>query len=474
MMRLLPALIAVALLIAAAVFLADRPGSVALSWQGWRVDTSVAVLGLGTAFVALAGGWIVAMLIKLWRAPRNIMRAWRERRRREGYRALTQGMAAVAAGEPEEAERFARRADALLAEPPLTLLLSAQAAQLKGDEAAARRYFTAMLERKETAFLGTRGLIVQSLKNGEEGVALQLAEQARRLRPKAGWVLRCLYELLARAGRWQEADAALSEAAKRKAIDAGDARRHRAVITYAQGRAASSESADALNAAARAHGLDPGLTAAALWYARLLQAAGKTRRARQAIEQAWRAAPQPDLAAAYAGLYPEENALARLKRCEQLTEANPDHVESRYALARAALAARLWGEARRHVQGGAGAESDPAALSPRFCRLMAEIEAAQHGAAAAAAAWLKRAAESRLADPAFICAACNAAAPEWSPLCPHCRGFDTLAWRSARDGGGSVAWPALPGEPATRSRAAIDAWRRPVITSAALPNGTPT
>lgn len=473
MMRILPALIAVALLIAASVFLADRPGSVAMSWQGWRVDTSVAVLGLGLAFVALAGGWLVAMLVKLWHAPRNFMRARRERRRREGYRALTQGMAAVAAGEPEEAERFARRADALLAEPPLTLLLSAQAAQLKGDEAAARRYFTAMLERKETAFLGTRGLIVQSLKNGEEGVALQLTEQARRLRPKAGWVLRCLYELQARAGHWPEAEVALAEAVKRKAIDADTARHHRAVIAYAQGRAATNQGTDALAAAARAHGLDPALVPAALWYAELLHSAGKQRRARQAIEQAWRAAPHPDLAAAYAGLYPDETALARLKRCEELTSHNPEHPESRLALARASLAARLWGEARRHVEAAAGGGGpDPANLPPRLCRLMAEIEEAQHGDAIATAAWLKRAAASGKADPAFICAACGAATPSWSPLCPQCRGFDTLEWRNARDSGSIIVRPAaLPGD---GGRGAIDAWRRPVITSAALPNGTPT
>ena len=120
--------------------------------------------------------------------------------------------------------------------------------------------------------------------------------------------------------------------------------------------------------------------------------------------------------------------------------------------------------------GGGG--PDPANLPPRLCRLMAEIEEAQHGDAIAAAAWLKRAAASGKADPAFICATCGAATPSWSPLCPQCRGFDTLEWRNARDSGSIVVRPAaLPGD---GGRGAIDAWRRPVITSAALPNGTPT
>ncbi len=63
----------------------------------------------------------------------------------------------------------------LLAEPPLTLLLSAQAAQLNGDEQAARRYFTAMLDRAETEFLGLRGLVMQALRGGDEAAALGLS-----------------------------------------------------------------------------------------------------------------------------------------------------------------------------------------------------------------------------------------------------------------------------------------------------------
>ncbi len=137
-MRALPALIVIALLAAGAGFLASAPGRVALTWQGWRVDTSVAVLVFGVVLLAMLAAALFHLLRKLLGGPRAFMRARREKRRREGYRALTQGMVAVAAGDAEEAHRFARRADTLLAEPPLTLLLSAQAAQLKGDEHAAR------------------------------------------------------------------------------------------------------------------------------------------------------------------------------------------------------------------------------------------------------------------------------------------------------------------------------------------------
>ncbi|MGO9787755.1 MAG: heme biosynthesis HemY N-terminal domain-containing protein, partial [Stellaceae bacterium] len=194
MMRPWPAIILVLLLVAGAVFVADRPGSVVVEWQHWRLDTSVAVLALGTAFVALAGGWLYVVLRKLIRAPRDFLNARRERKRREGYRALTQGLAAAAAGDAIEAQRFARRAKKLISEKPLTLLLSAQAAQLSGDADEAKRHFAAMLDEPETAFLGLRGLIASALQAGDEAKALSLLERARKLRPRTPWVLRGLCE----------------------------------------------------------------------------------------------------------------------------------------------------------------------------------------------------------------------------------------------------------------------------------------
>src|SRR5690606_28849151 len=145
------------------------------------------------------------------RSPRQIAQARAEARRRKGYRALTQGMVAVAAGDPDEARRQSQRAAVLLNEPPLTLLLAAQAAQLDGDEQAARKYFTAMLERPETRFLGLRGVLTQSLKSGDTKAALDYAARARQERPGAAWATTTLLDLQLRAGDWNGAEATLTD-----------------------------------------------------------------------------------------------------------------------------------------------------------------------------------------------------------------------------------------------------------------------
>src|SRR6185437_15392730 len=291
------ALVAIALLVAASVYVADRPGSVELVWQGWRVDTSVAVLVLAVVAIAMGAAALFHILRKVLGGPRAFMRSRREKRRREGYRALTQGMVAVAAGDAEEAQKFARKADVLLAEPPLTLLLSAQAAQLNGDDRAAQRYFTAMIERKETEFLGLRGLIMQALRGGDE----------------------------------------------RKALPAAESRHRQAVLLHEKSRAAEAkgETREALEHAAKAHKLDPGFAPVTTRYAQLLRAAGKPRPAAKAIEAGWRAQPHPDLAEAYGALAADEPPMQHLKTVQRLAAHNPDHRESRMALAAAALKARL-------------------------------------------------------------------------------------------------------------------------------------
>jgi HemY protein len=431
-MRALPALIVIALVLAGVLAIAELPGRVVVVWQGWRVDTSVAVLTLGVTILAVAAAALFHGARKIIGGPAAFLRARRERRRREGYRALTQGMVAVAAGDAEEAQKHARKADVLLAEPPLTLLLSAQAAQLNGDEHAAKRYFTAMLERAETEFLGLRGLLMQALRGGDEHTALQLVERAKALRPRTPWVLSSLFELQARAGKWHEAEATLVEAVKRKAI-ALEHRLHRAALLHEKSRAAEAQGApgEALQHAAKAHSLDPGFTTAALRYAHLLRVGGRVRQAAKTLEAAWRAAPHPHLAEAYRALFGDEAPLLRFKRIERLAAAHPEHRESHLAMAAAALEARLWGEARRHLEAaGAKADENGAAPSPRLCRMMAELEEQQHQDHAAARAWLARAASATTPDHTYVCGVCGHESAAWTPTCPTCRAFNSVAWRA--------------------------------------------
>jgi HemY protein len=425
MRRSLIFFVKLAVIVAIAVWLAERPGTVTLKWLNWELHSTVGVL----IVVVVVGATIVALIHRFWRlvlsSPKDYLRRRAARRRERGYQALTQGMVAVAAGDAEEAKRQARRAGALLDEPPLTLLLAAQAAQLDGDEAAARDYFTRMIEREETSFLGLRGLLMQAIRGGDEAAALELAERAYQERPETPWVIRTLLDLQIRRGQWDRAARTLGQAQRINLLDSNLARSQRAAVLVEQSRAAeaSGEKTEAMRLAREAHRLEPGLVPAAVQLAGLLITVGKTREATRVLESAWVQSPHPALAQAYAATNGEESPLDRARRFERLGEMNRSTREARMELATVAMAARLWGEARRHLE-----MAMELGATTRTYRMMAELEEEERGDSEAAARWLRKAAEAP-PEPAWICERCGAAHPNWSARCQTCGGFATLAWR---------------------------------------------
>ena len=463
MIRAIIGIVVVTALVAAAVFFADHPGRVEILWQGWQVQTSVAVLAAAAMLAALVAGLLFSILSLIIDSPRRLLRARREWRRRTGYRALAQGMVAVAAGDPQEARRYAKKADLLLADPPLTLLLSAQAAQLDGNEGAAKKFFTAMLERPETEFLGLRGLLNQALREGDRSNALRLATRAMALRPGTRWAVLGRFDLETREKRWEAARETLAQAAKRRLVPPEEARHHRGVILYELSCAAlaGGDQRRAIALAAEARALTEDLATPAAHYARLLLGERRIGRAAKAVERAWRTAPHPDLAQVYGAIHEGELPLTRVKSFERLTAQNPTTRESHLALAETALDAQLWGEARRHLN-----DALATGATPRLCRLMARLEETEQDELGPVREWLDRAVGAT-PDPRYICAACGRESLDWRSLCPHCGAFDALSWRTP-------AW-AFPGSNlpvATETRAASETISRltdqPVATSTDL------
>lgn len=426
MIRALWFLLKVAVVIAAAIWLADRPGTVSVHWLGYAVEAPFWVALLVT-IVALGIAALGYRLIRgLIRTPYRIRRHSRVRRRERGYRALTQGMVAIAAGDAQTARKMARKADGLLNEPPLTMLLSAQAAQLQGDERAAREYFTAMLERPETAFLGMRGLLTQAIKSGDRVEALTLARKARGLQPNTPWLLGTLYDLEAQAGDWAAAEGTLQQAIQAGAIPTDEGRRHRAVLLLERSFEAERRGrADAaLSHAQAAHDMMPGFVPAAVRLARLQLAADRLKPAAKVVERAWRQSPHPELADIYRTIVSSYDALTRVRLFQKLVRQAPDSAESHLAVARAAIDAQLWGEARQHLN--RAMEIGP---TRRTYRLMAELDRGERHDEDAAKDWLAKAANAP-EDPVWTCSSCGAVSHNWGGLCGHCGAFDSLTWKT--------------------------------------------
>ena len=426
MTRLILFCLGVAAVAFVTVWVADHPGKVALDWEAYRIETSVAVLVGAVALAAALSITLFEAVRMIWHGPAGFRAARRRRREQRGYRALTLGLVAAAAGDARGARRLSRRADSLLGEPPLTLLLSAQAAQLEGDERAAKGYFEAMLARPETEFLGLRGLLVNATKTGDRARALELVKKAYRLRPHTPWVLTTLLELQMRSQEWIDAEATLQAALKHRVLDRAVGTRHRALVMLGRARAAKAAGNpdEARRFVGRARELAADLVPAAALAAELEIEAGQPGRARKIIAEAWESAPHPELGALLLEAVADSTPAERAGHVEKIVAHNPDHVESHLLLARAALDARLWGQARRHLDAAAATR-----LSAGIFRLMADLEEGESGDREAGRRWLLEA--SRAApDPVWVCDACGAPAASWAMHCAACGAFDRFEWRS--------------------------------------------
>ncbi|WNK00356.1 heme biosynthesis HemY N-terminal domain-containing protein [Thalassospiraceae bacterium LMO-JJ14] len=417
------------LVVVGVVWFVQNPGDVSLQWQGWRLDTSVGVMMAAVLLFAA----LTAAIYRFWRflraVPGEIGSAMKERRKRKGYTALSSGMVAVAAGDASEARRHARRAEALLSESaPLTRLLSAQSAQLDGDEKAAERFFTEMLDDPETKFLGLRGLLTQAVKAGNKGRALELAQSAYRLQPKSEWVAATLFDLQSGSGSWLNAADTNDDMARKRLLARPEADRRRAVIAFELAREAeaSANGAQAMKQLKSACDLAPDLIPACVALMRRYVADGQHRKAVALGEKIWAKTPHPDLLDPYWEARKAPDGLVRVKASEKLASINPDHAESHIALARAALGAELWGEARKHLQvAGAGGGLEPQA---RICRMMAELEERENGDLTKAREWLVRSG-SAPEDEKWVCSECGNAVEVWTAHCGNCNAFDSYAWR---------------------------------------------
>jgi len=430
MIRVLVYLVIVALLAFGAVWFAERPGDVVITWQGRRIDTSVMVLVAAVAAVAAASVIAWSILRAIVRAPDVVSRYLRIRRGVRGYRAVSRGLIAVGSGDARAAKKFTAEAVRIAPREPLTLLLSAQTAQLSGDRDAAVATFQEMADRDDTRVLGLHGLFVEAQRRHDHAAALGYAEEAAKHASVPVWAGQAVLEFRCVAGDWSGALERLERNMKSGLIDKRTFRRQRAVLITAQAQSAvESDRERAIALAREAAKLAPDLVPAAALAGRLLGELGERRRAARIIERAWRANPHPDLAAAYAALRPGDSARQRLSRVETLAAKGPADAEAALAVARAALDAQEFAAARKALA--------PYTASPRkrVAALMSELEMAQ-GDEGRGREWMARALNARR-DPAWTADAF--VSDHWLPISPVSGRLDELVAALRRLPGCDVA-----------------------------------
>jgi HemY protein len=427
MIRVLLFLVLLVLLAFGIVWIVDRPGEIAVTWQGYRIETTVAVaLGfvvLGAVLLALLFG----VLRFLLRMPTLMARRAERRRRAKGHAALSRGMVAVGAGDAKLARKSSAEADRHLDQEPLTLLLAAQAAQLSGDRAGAEAAFGKLTQDPETRLLGLRGLHVEAQRRGDPEAAIHFAQEAHKIAPLP-WSAKAVLDHHAAKAQWESALAALESHVAAKLVDKKTGARQQAVLETAVALDKAAAAPDeALRLARQALGRAPDLVPAVALAARLLAQKGEFRKAAKLIESAWQRQPHPELAQVYLDLRPGDSNADRLAKARTLAKLMPRDPESQVIVARAALAARDFKAAREAM---APLVADGERPTARMCLIMAELEDAETGDEGQVREWLARSARAPR-DPVWM--ADGVATSTWVPASPVTGRLDAFVWQKPAD-----------------------------------------
>lgn len=404
-------------------WLADRPGDMVLTFEGYRYEVSLMTAAVAVIAVVAAAMLLWWVLKALWNSPHRVRRFFRARRRDRGYQALSTGLIAAGAGDSSLARKMDAQARKLLSrdQEPLLHLLDAQAMLLEGDHEAARRKFEAMADDPETRLLGLRGLFLEAERLGDRRAARFYAARAAEIAPQLGWASEATIEEKVEAGDW---DGALKLVEARKPDRAEDKERQtrlRAVLLTAKANAIlDADPAGARTAALEANRIRPDFVPAALAGARAMFRLDDLKRGAKLLEATWKLEAHPEIAEAYIHARAGDSTHDRLERARRLRSMRMNNPQASMAVARAALAAHEYEMAREMAE-------EALRMDPRegVYLFLADVAAAV-GDEGRVREYL---AKALLAAQDFAWVADGTVSDRWMPASPVTGRLDAFEWR---------------------------------------------
>ena len=406
-------------------------GSTIIEISGFEYSISPIQLLILLGLIILAAWFvlkIVSLILAIFRFINGdetaVSRYFDRNRERKGFRALSEGMMALASGEGSTALSKAKKAEKYLKQPSLTNLLAAQAAEIAGEAERAEEIYKELILDPTTRFVGVRGIMKKRLSEGDTDTALKLAEKAFSLKPKHEETQDVLIGLQTRGSDWRGARKTLSAKLKYGSLPKDIHKRRDAVLALSEAAEIieTDKRIEAQVTAIEANRMSPDLVPAAALVAKEYLTDDKKKNAIKVIKKAWESQPHPDLAAIYSEIYEGENSEDREKGFKLLAKMNPKHVETKIMMAEMYLQAEDFPNARRSL--GDTYETVP---NVRTLTIIAAIEKGEGADDSVIRKWLTKAV-SAPRGPQWVCENCSTVHSAWRATCFNCNALDSLTW----------------------------------------------
>jgi HemY protein len=388
-----------------------------------------------TILVVLIITIVTAIQLVLWikNIPQKLARKRQEQKHKQGITALTEGFAAIAAGDSKKAIIYAKKIEENLGATAISNMLSAQASQLSGDDKKTKQFYSAMLEDKQTELIALKGLLVQARKEGNIDFALYLAKKACSVKPHVIWAPKMLVDLYKQNKDWDNMLSAIESALNKRSIEPKIAARMAGVIYYIKAENEyvknNSEAAQKfiLSANKNISNFPPIILQQAKISRDLQSGVNKTLKN---ISGCWSNKPHPDLREAFLLLNKDIKTDKLVKLAEKLVKNNPSHLQSRILVSKCAMEAGDYNKARNNLKIAIN-EYDVAELY----NLIAEAEKLdienQADLKDNIAKWHEKSLTA-MDDPSWLCETCGYTSPNWADSCYHCKSFDSFNWQEKK------------------------------------------
>jgi HemY protein len=345
------------ILFAAAIGLAVgarfNPGNVVLFYPPYRVDLSLNLFLLVLVLLfALAYGTLRAIR-SAQQMPRRVTTYRREKREREGNRALRDALKALFEGRFGHAEKAATRAADVPDNAGLSALIGARAAH-RLSQGGRRDAWLAKIQ--DDASLKTARLMTAmelQIDDHQPEIALESANELNASGTRHIHALRLALKANQHANNWPEVLRLVRLLDKRNAIHPALSRRLRE-LAYADLMSDRAHDAESLrrvwSTVPTQERVQPLI---ALRAARSFNAKGLNDEARSIVEKALATEWDDRLVRAYGSTAAAEGSsalLAQIERCEEWRKSRPTDPELALTLGTLCLRQKLWGKAQRHLE----------------------------------------------------------------------------------------------------------------------------
>lgn len=345
------------ILFAAAIGLAVgarfNPGNVVFFYPPYRVDLSLNFFIVLTALLFAVLFAVLNAIRSTQKMPQRVAAYRREKREREGNRAMREALKALFEGRFGHAEKAAMRAAESPENAGLSALIAARAAHRMGQPERRNVWLTKAQDDPALKTARMMTSIELSIDGHEPENALEVVKELNSSGTRHIHALRLALKANQRAKNWPEVLRLVRLLDKRSALHPALSRRLRE-MAYEDLLSSQAHDAESIRRVlADIPAEDRVRPFVAIRIAKVLNAKGLHDEARTIVEKALAVEWDERLVRVYGNSAAPEGSqalLAQIERCEQWAQSRPTDSELALTLGTLCLRQKLWGKAQRHLE----------------------------------------------------------------------------------------------------------------------------